>query len=242
MGFIGMLVLFFSFNINTGLGPVKTLDCSIIKKMFLELEYDAVIPYRSQRTNQFQMAYDFNPEKAAVSKVNHLPIDLLGNQLTESIPVDLRDKAKNVVKGVMKVSKQLQIDPIFLLSTIWTESTFKEKIHSHKGARGYMQLMPVTKRFLKRSINKEEYISIKETMSGIKLSDDAKDNIILGAYYLKLLKGQFKDSHVVLAAYNMGPTWARQQINDKKNIGYSNDYVNKIKKKYKQISTTLAKL
>lgn len=242
MGLINIFVAIFSLNTNMDLGPVKQADDSIISKMFSELEYNAVIPYRSHKNNRFLMEYGFQPEKAAVSKVNHMPIDLLNGQITKSIPKSLQVQAKDVVDGVLIVASRLEIDPIFLLSTIWTESSFIAKNKSHKGANGYMQLMPVTKRFLKRSINKEEYLFIKDSLSSTNLSEDSKENIILGAYYLKMLKKQFKDSHVALAAYNMGPTWARQQLLNNKKVGYSNVYVNKIRHKYSQITKLLAKM
>jgi soluble lytic murein transglycosylase len=242
MGLISLLVAIFSLNVSIGLGPVTQYDDSCISAIFVDVEYNAVIPYRSHKNNNFFIEEGFKPDKDAIRKVNHMPIDLLNRQITKAMPESMQIKAKDVIEGVLVISNRLEIDPIFLLSTIWTESSFKSKNKSHRGAKGYMQLMPITKKFLKRIINKNEYEQMKESLITINLSDDSKENIILGAYYLKLLKKQFKDSNVALAAYNMGPTWTKQQLLNNKKIGYSNEYVNKIRKNYLHISNKLSKM
>ena len=80
------------------------------------------------------------------------------------------------------------IETALLHAVIMTESNYKVRAISPKGARGLMQLMPATaKRF------------------GVKNSDDPKQNIQGGARYLSYLLKLFKnDFMLALAAYNAG--------------------------------------
>lgn len=233
-------VLLVLFNLNNNYVMTDSARENSFERQLFVNEVTAVIPYKLQKTNNLEIEYDFKPSSKVVHKLNHLPMDLLEEKIVDSLPVELRVKSKHVVKGVTRLAKKMNLDPIFLVSTIWTESTFHSGAKSKKGAKGYMQLMPVTKKFVKRMIKKEEFLALKDSLRELAVSDESKENIIVGAYYLKMLKKQFKTPNITLAAYNMGPTWARNNIGNK--VGENNMYVNKIKNKYKIISRNLANL
>lgn len=97
---------------------------------------------------------------------------------------------------VEKISKKYEIDPLVVLSVMREESRFDPNARSVAGARGLLQIMPQTAYrldgSLKLGIHKESQIH------------DIKNNIHLGAYYLKSLFSEFKSLPLTLAAYNAG--------------------------------------
>lgn len=96
--------------------------------------------------------------------------------------------------------------PEFVLSLIQTESSFKLDARSNVGARGLMQLMPVT----------AHYIARKSHYEGFKKAKDLFNpyiNISLGIRYLEYLREKFDSNEEhFLAAYNMGPSKLLQHL------------------------------
>jgi len=80
------------------------------------------------------------------------------------------------------------------------ESGFDQDARSPAGARGLMQLMPATARQVAGKL-------------GIAARDDAATNLRIGSTYLKNMMEDFDGSAVLaLAAYNAGPTRAREWV------------------------------
>lgn len=91
-----------------------------------------------------------------------------------------------------KVLKNDQLDPIIVLALIRQESVFNPLARSPVGARGLMQIMPMTARRLKRSV-REKHLA------------DPDVNIELGTKYIKNLLKRYDGNLVyVLGAYNAG--------------------------------------
>jgi len=85
-------------------------------------------------------------------------------------------------------SSLYQVSPDLVRAVIAAESEFDQWAVSSKGARGLMQLMPMTARRF-----------------GVADSFDARQNIFAGAQYLRVLLDQFQgDVALTLAAYNAG--------------------------------------
>lgn len=101
------------------------------------------------------------------------------------------------------------VDPIYIASVINCESGFNKNAESNKGAKGLMQLMPSTAKYLAEKLNYGDYDL-----------NDIDDNINLGTYYLSILKDKFKDDDLMLCAYNAGPTNVLNWLNNKE---YSKD-------------------
>jgi soluble lytic murein transglycosylase-like protein len=81
------------------------------------------------------------------------------------------------------------LDPDLVAAVIRTESGFRSRAVSPKGAMGLMQLMPSTARLL-----------------GVEDAFDGRENIFGGCRYLRSLIDQFDgDLKLALAAYNAGP-------------------------------------
>lgn len=74
---------------------------------------------------------------------------------------------------------------------VYYESGFNCDAVSHRGARGYMQIMPKT---------------FAEIQDKIKIANDAYGNIQAGCYYMRFLMDRYdNDVMLALAAYNSGP-------------------------------------
>lgn len=100
------------------------------------------------------------------------------------------------------------VDPYLVVAVIRTETKFDPDKQSRVGARGLMQLMPIT---------------IDEAISEGNFSPAFRDyvndpaiNIRMGSWYLANLTKRFKGNKVaVIAAYNAGPTRVSKWLNEK---------------------------
>jgi soluble lytic murein transglycosylase len=100
-------------------------------------------------------------------------------------------------------ARELALDEAWVYGLMRQESRFVMDARSSVGARGLMQLMPATARWVARHIGLRDY-----ARSDI---HDMDTNVILGTNYLKIILGGL-DNHPVLAsaAYNAGPGRARR--------------------------------
>ena len=90
---------------------------------------------------------------------------------------------------VLDASSRHGVSPDLVKAVIAVESEFDQYAVSSKGARGLMQLMPDTARRL-----------------GVADTFDARQNILAGTQYLRMMLDQFAgDIELALAAYNAGP-------------------------------------
>lgn len=91
-----------------------------------------------------------------------------------------------------KEIKKHKLDSIVVLSLIRQESVFNPQARSSVGARGLMQLMPATARFVKKSVH-EKHLS------------NPQINIEIGTKYFQGLMKKYDSNLVyVLSAYNAG--------------------------------------
>ncbi len=104
-------------------------------------------------------------------------------------------------------AKRYNIPQALIAGITWQESMYKSDIRSPSGARGLMQLMPRTAR----------YISKRAGLPGLSISqlNDPKINIRLGSYYLQQqVKPTGGNIAYIAASYNGGPNavkkWRRQ--------------------------------
>ncbi len=101
---------------------------------------------------------------------------------------DIKQRASKYKKIIKRYSKEYGVDSRLVTAIITTESCFKNKARSHKGAAGLMQLMPRTaKRW------------------GIKDRHNAAQNIRGGTRYIAHLIKRFNGNiKLAVAAYNAG--------------------------------------
>lgn len=100
---------------------------------------------------------------------------------------------------IVSESEKAGYDPLFVAAVIRSESMFRHGATSARGAKGLMQLMPATSKY----ISQRERIDLK----GAGDLHDPATNIRLGIAYLKYLERKFNGNRErVLIAYNWGPS------------------------------------
>jgi len=168
---------------------------------------------------------------------NFIPELNLRNKIIKKAPKLIKEEVNKYIDSIFLLSKEYNLDPVFLTSLIWVESTFNNNAISPVGANGLMQIMPKTKKYLFKKINKEDYHRISfQLRLNKKISFNDAENLILGSYYLSLLNKKFKNIIHSTTAYNMGPGWVNRKIRKNYSIGSKNNYINKIKNKYQMFS------
>lgn len=90
--------------------------------------------------------------------------------------------------AIMVASRAYDIEPELIQAVIKAESSFNERAVSPAGAKGLMQLMPKTARYL-----------------GVDDIFNIEQNILGGTRYLKEMKEMFGSTRLALIAYNWGP-------------------------------------
>jgi soluble lytic murein transglycosylase len=99
---------------------------------------------------------------------------------------------------VERASKDHQVDPFLTYSVMRTESRFRPDAVSPVGARGLMQLMPRTARWIAHVVSRARSEAAHYRAPG--------PNIYLGAWYVKNLVDRFHGNLAqALGAYNAGP-------------------------------------
>ena len=171
-------------------------------------------------------------------------------KILSNLPSYLAKKAKKYLRAVLILSEKHQIDPIWILSVMWTESNFDYSAKSWAGARGLMQIMPDTRKFIytahkkagKKLVVEQEQFDVNKyfpyKVSQKQYTKHVKKlaNIELGIIYLKKLLYSFKNHKYATVAYNMGPGWTRHRLKKNLPVGQKNLYLDKVRKAYKHIS------
>ena len=110
-----------------------------------------------------------------------------------------KQNTQELAEIIVDESDKAGYDPLFVAAVIRSESMFRHGATSARGAKGLMQLMPAT----------GKYISDREKIA-LKKADDLHDpatNVRIGIAYLKYLERKFNGNREqVLIAYNWGPS------------------------------------
>jgi soluble lytic murein transglycosylase len=98
---------------------------------------------------------------------------------------------------IESVAGKYDVDPYLIAAVARTESGFNPDAESGDGARGLMQLLPST----------AKWVTTLDTWRGPKSPalEDPDDNLELGTCYLSYLEHRFDSRTAVIAAYNAGP-------------------------------------
>lgn len=137
--------------------------------------------------------------KSALSKIEgekflHVYIYDIVNQ---RLPKKFKNKSKDITKAIIQESKKYEMDPLFIMSVIATESSFNPEAKGTSGEIGLMQLMPET--------GKEVAQKVKEHWQGTVTLKDPIKNIRIGAAYLNQLRNYFDNNpNKYISAYNSG--------------------------------------
>lgn len=232
------------------LASTKSLETNSLKKVVLSSEEKIDLKKIVNKT----MSYSYGDTQLGFYLKNLTFFDINSKldaekKILNNLPKYLSKKAKTYLRAVFKISENHQVDPIWILSVMWTESNFDYSAKSWAGARGLMQIMPDTRKFIykvyrsqgnkllveKDNFNINEYFPYPVTLKGHKKHIRKLVNIELGVIYLKTLLNSFKSHKYATVAYNMGPGWTRGRLRRNLPVGQDNEYLDKVRKAYKHI-------
>jgi soluble lytic murein transglycosylase len=153
-----------------------------------------------------------------ISKINSEIYHLTQDRL----PSKYKKQYQKVAQTIIDESYRYELDPVFIVSIIQSESSFAPETLGKFGEIGLMQIMPAT----------GKWIAAKYGLKwrGKRTLRDPSLNIQIGAAYLDYLRERF-DSHarLYIAAYNMGPK--NVKLAREKNI-WPKDYAAMVMKSY----------
>ena len=108
---------------------------------------------------------------------------------------------------INRYASSRNLDPALLCAVILEESRFHSQALSPAGARGLMQIMPLTGKKVAKELQLQQFSTDQLFQPNV--------NVRLGSWYFaKLLKEFGGKVHVALAAYNAGPHMARKWLAD----------------------------
>lgn len=192
-------------NFNWSWPKLKKADFEILKKdpgirraIALAQIGEKDMAQREFRHVYPNIAYNMDEPLLALA----LMLDLPNTAMVLSF--NLRERESIYMAGLFPVSNTwkprdgFKMDQALMNAIVRQESAFKPSVASHAGARGLMQVMPQTARFIRDKQGKPMYSKSWMTQPDINLS--------LGQYYMNYLAEEF-DNNVVhmIAAYNGGP-------------------------------------
>lgn len=127
----------------------------------------------------------------------------------------------------------LHVDPLYALALMKVESNFRANAVSPRGAVGLLQIRPDAARSV-ASVGRTD-ASRRPTRSGHgRELRDPRTNVAVGLRYLRDLEGQFSDRTTALAAYNLGPSRVRRQL--EAGTPVSRTYTDRVRAAYRSLA------
>ncbi len=163
----------------------------------------ALLSTIAMRHLQADPSDDFSFATFQYEPVVELPSPITEQQVIQVLldRLDLfpRSHVPSLARHLMRLCRAHHFDPALILSLINVESSFKIKAVSPVGARGLMQLMPATARYIAQRA--------KVKYRGESALFDPFTNMTLGVNYLSLLRNKYRGQspYFHIAAYNIGP-------------------------------------
>jgi len=188
--------------------------------------YDAILAEKEIVSETLQ-------QQLAMLEVKNAPIK---NQLTtkakiarllEKFKTRMEVEPEEMAELLMEQSDRYNLDPLLIIAMIKTESDFRRKVVSRKGAVGLMQVRP----FVAIALAKETSVAYENARN---LKDQAL-NIKLGTHYFAKLKKRFGSLELALIAYNRGPSRLKRQMGEGAIIRSA--YANKVLHHYDRFSS-----
>ncbi|RLA62712.1 MAG: hypothetical protein DRQ88_07070 [Epsilonproteobacteria bacterium] len=170
--------------------------------------------------------------KFPLERLNEISNAELEGLILSSLPLNMRKKLRPHLASALRISENHQVDPFWTLSIMYTESHFDPSVNSIVDARGLMQIMPDTGKFLARIMEKTYVLKTPAD-----LNRNSRMNIDMGVYYLnRLLKRYHYNYIIATVAYNMGPGNVRTMMINGRSIGVRNNYLTKVTAAYNEIT------
>lgn len=131
-----------------------------------------------------------------VENANSLGISIF-NDVYRNLPKKYKNSAISLTTAILELSEKYEVDPVFVIAVIKTESSFNPKARGSAGEIGLMQLKPDT----------AEWVAKKKNIQwrGPKSLENPVTNVTLGMAYFDMLREKF-DGHAnkYISSYNMG--------------------------------------
>ena len=141
-----------------------------------------------------------------------------------------------ISEAIFEESAKRTIDPLLVLALIHVESGFQYTAISPMGARGMMQIMPDTGKFLAETLARED--GFHPAAFRPESLDDPVLNVRLGIYYLQDLHKQFQHLNLVLSAYNFGPAEVQNRVEN--NLEMSDEFATLVLDAYQRFKKAKA--
>jgi len=160
------------------------------------------------------------------SRINTLEEKLQVFKAIDDFQIGFNDEeVQRLTDVIFDESKKYRYDPLFVLSIILTESSFRRGQTSSAGARGLMQVVP----FVGEDLASRSGVDWK----GKETLFEAETNIRLGTLHLFEQVLKFGDVKKALVAYNVGETRLRGLMREERPI--PKRYLNKVLENYKML-------
>jgi soluble lytic murein transglycosylase len=111
---------------------------------------------------------------------------------------------EGVARAVVRAEEEHGLPALLVLALIEQESHFRPKAAGPGGSIGLMQLMPRVARDLAQRHG--------IPWQGIRTLTDPVKNVHLGVLYLAEMRQTFDDTHLAMAAYNIGPGAVKKRL------------------------------
>ncbi len=147
------------------------------------------------------------------------------NDIHKNLPKKYRAQALTLTMTLIAEAQANDLDPVFVMAVIKTESSFNPKARGSHGEIGLMQLKPDT----------AQWIAEKEDLfwQGPKTLENPVENVRIGITYLALLREQSSGfANKYLSAYNLGLAKVRRMYKASKT---PKEYSVRVMKNYKDI-------
>jgi soluble lytic murein transglycosylase len=153
----------------------------------------------------------------------------------KSLPAAWKKDSERISRAILTQSIEHGFDPIFLISVMWTESSFRPEMIGGVGEIGLMQIRPETAAWLSKKIGYSRY-------AGRTSLFDPVVNIELGAAYFAMLRQTFDDDgQLYISAYNMGTTNVRRALaNSKRPSEYSGRVLGRYRELYRSFAPSFS--
>jgi soluble lytic murein transglycosylase-like protein len=156
--------------------------------------------------------------EAGIADPDLIKIDQVLAHRAPELGLSLR---RRVAEAILEESRRQHYDPMLVLGLIETESAFDGEAISIAGARGLMQLMPVTL----------EYVI---GLEGVRLKPeeiyrDPAMQVRIAIRYLGRLERRFRNLDLALMAYNGGPEKLRVALEEQETDHWFGNYVRSVR-------------
>ena len=111
---------------------------------------------------------------------------------------------EGVARAVVRAEEEHGLPTLLVLALIEQESHFRPKVVGPGGSLGLMQLMPKVARDLAQRHGLP--------WQGLRTLTDPVKNVHLGVLYLAEMRNAFDDTHLAMAAYNIGPGAVKKRL------------------------------